>query len=270
MSHSSPRLCVPLPPRPPPQARVPPHSLPFDPPHSLSPPTPLLPFLRRRQPSPPNDEPKGLLLGIVQRWGTEWLLFCALKGPGSSTAREQEVASPGHGRATWPVLPPRRRLPSSRSGCSRCSRCPRSYSGDGAADASGGLDEQDDAHSPAPGPPLPPPAPPTLQPNGVYVSKQVVEENLDDYVAYSYVVHHCLSREATDNYLLQRRFSGTCRTPHAFSEMVAAGVDLPTQKFNCCPNSSVALTADRKALTACDVGEAPRHRADEKPAKQAT
>lgn len=111
VSHSSPRLCVPLPSRPPPQARVPPHSLPFDPPHSLSPPTPLLPFLRRRQPSPPNDEPKGLLLGIVQRWGTEWLLFCALKGPGSSTAREQEVASPGHGRATWPVLPPRRRLP---------------------------------------------------------------------------------------------------------------------------------------------------------------
>lgn len=147
---------------------------------------------------------------------------------------------------------------------------PASYSGDGAADASGGLDEQDDARSPAPGPPLPPPAPPTLQLNGVYVSKQVVEKNLDDYVAYSYVVHHCLSREATDDYLLQRRISGTCRTPHAFSEMVAASVDLPTQKFNCCPNSSVAFTADRKALPACDVGEAPRHRADEKPAKQAS
>lgn len=52
--------------------------------------------------------------------------------------------------------------------------------------------------------------------------------------------------------------------------MVAASVDQHTPQVECCRNGCVAFTAGRMALTACDVCEAPRYRADGKPAKQAT
>ena len=89
-------------------------------------------------------------------------------------------------------------------------------------------------------------------------------------MAYKFVVQHCLSRETTDDYLLQRRSSATCRTPQTIHSMVASSVDLHTTRVDCCRDGCVAFTADRKDLTACDACIAPRFRAEGKPHKQAT
>lgn len=110
----------------------------------------------------------------------------------------------------------------------------------------------------------------SVRPNGVCIPSQVFEENIDDFVAYTFVVQHCRSREGTEDYLLQRRFAGTCRTPHALNSMVKSSVDLRTRMVDCCRNGCVAFTADRDAFTACDVCKTARYRASGQPAKQAT
>jgi len=118
--------------------------------------------------------------------------------------------------------------------------------------------------------PAPNPEPPTLRPNGVCIPVKVVKDNIDDFVAYNFVVQHCLSREATEDYLRQRRSAGTCHTPYALNAIVHLSVDLYTKKVDCCSGGCVAFTAERKALTACDSCKAPRYRADGKPHKQDT
>lgn len=113
---------------------------------------------------------------------------------------------------------------------------------DAAAGPAGG-GGQDDVSS------APPPQPVSVRPNGVCVTPSVFQDNIDDYVAYAFIVHHCLCREAAEDYLLQRRTSGTCRTPHQLSAMIEASVDLQTKEVDCCRNGCVAFTASRKALT---------------------
>lgn len=88
--------------------------------------------------------------------------------------------------------------------------------------------------------------------------------------AYAFIVHHCLCREAAEDYLLQRRTSGTCRTPHQLSAMIEASVDLQTKEVDCCRNGCVAFTASREALTQCDVCKTSRYRSDGRAAKKAT
>lgn len=109
-----------------------------------------------------------------------------------------------------------------------------------------------------------------LGPNGVRIPSQVFKENIFYFVAYTFVLQHCRSREGTEDYQRQRRFHGTCRTPHSLNAMVESIVDLRTAKVDCCKNGCVAFTADREALSACDVCKAARHRANGQPAKQAT
>ena len=108
------------------------------------------------------------------------------------------------------------------------------------------------------------------RPNGVCVPTQVFRDNVDDFVAYNLVVQHCLSREATDDYLRQRRFSGACRTLHALNSMIESSVDLYKKLFDCCRAGCGAITAHRKEYTACDVCNAPRYRAYGNPHKQGT
>lgn len=134
---------------------------------------------------------------------------------------------------------------------------------DAAAGPAGG-GGQDDVSS------APPPQPVSVRPNGVCVTPSVFQDNIDDYVAYAFIVHHCLCREAAEDYLLQRRTSGTCRTPHQLSAMIEASVDLQTKEVDCCRNGCVAFTASREALTQCDVCKTSRYRSDGRAAKKAT
>jgi len=108
------------------------------------------------------------------------------------------------------------------------------------------------------------------RPNGVCIPEQVFQDNIDDFVAYNFIVQHCLSREATDDYLRQRRSAATCRTPHELNSTVESSVDLVTKKVDCCSAGCVAFTANRVALAACDNCSAPRYRSDGKPHKQVT
>lgn len=134
---------------------------------------------------------------------------------------------------------------------------------DAAAGPAGG-GGQDDVSS------APPPQPVSVRPNGVCVTPSVFQDNIDDYVAYAFIVHHCLCREAAEDYLLQRRTSGTCRTPHQLSAMIEASVDLQTKEVDCCRNGCVAFTASREALTQCDVCKTSRYCSDGRAAKKAT
>lgn len=74
-------------------------------------------------------------------------------------------------------------------------------------------------------------APPTQasQTNGVCITPQVLQDNIDYFVAYNFVAEHCLSRGATEDYLLQRRHSGTCRSHHLLKSMIEASVNLDTE-----------------------------------------
>ena len=83
-------------------------------------------------------------------------------------------------------------------------------------------------------------------------------------------IQHCLSREAIDDYLRQRRSSGSCRTPHTLNSMVKSSVDIFTKKVDCCHAGCVAFSAHRKDLHACDVCHAPRYCVDGKSRMQAT
>jgi len=89
-------------------------------------------------------------------------------------------------------------------------------------------------------------------------------------VAYNFVIQHCLSREAIDDYLRQRRSSGSCRTPHTLNSVVKSSVDIFTKKVDCCHAGCVAFNAHREDLNARDVYHAPRYRVDGKPRMQKT
>jgi len=130
----------------------------------------------------------------------------------------------------------------------------------GSADAGGG----DDAS------PSPAPQPSALRPNGVCIPPQGFQDCIDDFVAYIFIVQHCLSQETAEEYLRQRRSSGTCQTTHLLISMVDSSVDLHTREVDCCRHGCVAFTAHRETLTECDVCEAPRFRADGRPAQKAT
>jgi len=110
----------------------------------------------------------------------------------------------------------------------------------------------------------------TQRPIGECIPADVFQDSIDDFVAYNFLMQHCLSREAMDDYLRQRRSSGSCRTPHTLNSMVKSSVDIFTKKVDCCRASCVAFSAHRKDLDACDVCHAPRYRIDGKPRMQAT
>jgi len=135
--------------------------------------------------------------------------------------------------------------------------------GKGLADGEG-AGEQDDGDSPPPAP-----QPPTPRPNGACTLAQVFEDNKNDFVSYNFVVHYCLNRESTDDYLQQRRSSVTCRPRHLRTAMVDLSVDLHTKKANCCINGCIAFPAGREALTECDLCKAQRCRANGQPTKRA-
>ena len=120
------------------------------------------------------------------------------------------------------------------------------------------------------GSPSPAPQPSTLRPNGICIPPQVFQDCIDDFVAYNFIVQHCLSRETAEDYLRQRRSFGKCRTAHLLNSMVESSVDLHTKEVDCCRNGCVAFTAHRETLTECDVCKTPRYRADGRPAKKAT
>lgn len=88
----------------------------------------------------------------------------------------------------------------------------------------------------------------TVRPNGVCIPLQVFKENIDDLVAYNFVVQQCLTQEETDDYLLQRHTNGERQTPHALNSMIGSSVDLYTKKVDCCSAGCVAFTAERKSI----------------------
>jgi len=118
--------------------------------------------------------------------------------------------------------------------------------------------------------PAPAPQPSTQRLNGVYISPQVFQDCIDDFVAYNFIVKYCLSREIADDYLRQRRSFGTCRTPHLLNSMVESSVNLHTKEVNRCRNGCVAFTTNRALLTKCDVCKVPRYRADGRPSNKTT
>jgi len=143
--------------------------------------------------------------------------------------------------------------------------------GEGDGDGGGGgADDATESSREAQSAPAPDSQPHKLRPNGVCIPASVFEDNVDDFVAYNFIVQHCLSREATDDYLRQRRAAGTCGKSHLLNNMVAASVDLYHRKVDCCSAGCVAFTAGRQNLTECDICKAPRYRSDAKPHKQAT
>jgi len=138
-----------------------------------------------------------------------------------------------------------------------------------AADGGGGVGEADGDRV-ADGQLEPTAEPQTQPPNGVCIHRELFQESIDDFVAYNFFVQHCLSREATDDYLHQRRSSGACRTPHALNSMGQSSVNLETTKVDCCKSGCEAITASRQAYTSCDVCNTPWYRADATPQKQET
>lgn len=105
--------------------------------------------------------------------------------------------------------------------------------------------------------------------NGVCIPVQVCKDNNDDFVAYNFMVQHALSRHAREDYLLQRRSKGKCRTPLALNSMIESSVDLQSKKVDCCRAGCVAFSADRKDLSHCNVCKTPRYRSNNQPYKQA-
>jgi len=120
------------------------------------------------------------------------------------------------------------------------------------------------------GSPSPGPQPSTLRPNGMRIPPQVFQDCIDDFVAYNFIVKHCLSRKAAEDYLRRRRLTRSGRTPHLLNSMVESSVNLHTNEVDCCRNGCVAFTAHSEQLTKCDVCKAPRYRTDRRPAKKAT
>lgn len=102
-------------------------------------------------------------------------------------------------------------------------------------------------------PSAPPPRLNGVRPNGVCMPSRDSNNNTDDYVAYALIVHHSVRQEAAQGYLLQRRTSGTCRTPHRLNSVIKTSVDLETKEVDSCRNGCVAFTALRANLTQCDV-----------------
>jgi len=76
---------------------------------------------------------------------------------------------------------------------------------------------------------------------------------------YIFIVQHCLSPEAKDDYLRQRRAAGTCRTSHLLNIMVAESADLYDRKVDCCSAGCVAFSVGRQNLTECDMCKALRY-----------
>ena len=103
--------------------------------------------------------------------------------------------------------------------------------------------------------------------NGVCIPRAVFCERVDNFVAYSYIHHHRLPREAASDYLLQRSRLVTHRTARRLSEFVGASVDLHEHRVDCCRNGCVAYVARRAQLDVCDVCGATRRLADGSPAK---
>jgi len=103
------------------------------------------------------------------------------------------------------------------------------FAGGSAAHDHGGGEGGEDGDSP-----MQTAGPQSSRPNGECIPAQVFQDNIDDFVAYNFIVQHCLSREATDDYLHQRRSAATCRTPHELNSMVESSVDLVTKKVDCC------------------------------------
>ena len=114
------------------------------------------------------------------------------------------------------------------------------------------------------------PVPRTLRSNGVCIPPQVFQDCIDDFFAYNFVVQHCLSREAAEDYLRQRTSCGKCRNPYLLNSMVESSVDLHMKEVDCCRNGCIAFTAHRETLSECDVRKTPRYRAHGRPAKIAT
>jgi len=136
----------------------------------------------------------------------------------------------------------------------------------GPAGAGGSTDEgRGDDRSPAPAP-----QPSTQRLNGMYISPQVFQDCIDDFAAYNFIVQHCLSREAADDHLRQRRSSETWLTPHLLNSMVVSSDNLHTKEVECCRKGCVAFTTDRALLPKCHLCKAPRYRADGRPAKKTT
>jgi len=109
-----------------------------------------------------------------------------------------------------------------------------------------------------------------LRPNSVWIPGSIFQDRADDFVAYNFIMQHCLSREAIGDHLRQRRAAGTCRTPHLLNSMVAEIVDLYEKKVDCCSAGCVAFTARRKNLKECDICKDTPYRSDGKPHKQVT
>ena len=101
------------------------------------------------------------------------------------------------------------------------------------------------------------------------IPADVFQDNIDDFVGNNYFIQHCLSHEAMDDYLCQRRSSGSCRTPHTLNPMEKSSFDILTKKADCCHAGCFALSAHRKDLNACDVCHAPGYRVYGKPRMQA-
>jgi len=105
--------------------------------------------------------------------------------------------------------------------------------------------------------------------HGVCIPRAVFCERVDTFVAYSYIHHHRLTREAASDYLLQRSRLVTHRNPRRLFAFVGASVDLHERRVDCCRNGCVAYVARRGQADVCDVCGAARRLADGSPAKQA-
>jgi len=120
----------------------------------------------------------------------------------------------------------------------------------------------------ADGQPDPTAEPQTQPPNGVSIPPDMFQEKVDYVVAYNFFVQLCLSREATDDYLHQRRNSGACRTPHALNSMVQASVSLATTTVDCC-SLAAWLSQKTARLTPPEISATPHGTRPITPHKQA-
>jgi len=94
--------------------------------------------------------------------------------------------------------------------------------------------------------------------NGVCVSRLVFCENVDNYVAYTFIHQHNLTREAASDLLKKRSRHVTCRATTRLNAFVRSSVNLHERHVASCRNGCVALVSRRADMDACDACGADR------------
>lgn len=85
---------------------------------------------------------------------------------------------------------------------------------------------------------------------------------IHDLAFFSVSVYHHLSREALGDLLRLESHQLQYRSPYRQQRLVSAAVDLHEVLVDTCPSGCIAFTAARSTLTACDICQQSRYKAD--------